>query len=102
MGTDIAGHLGSSYGQPMASIYYLRLGKKGTLAIWSCMFILQFTVGTSLMISCSRQIWAFSRDKAFPFSRRLRRITKKAVPIYAVWTVIICSLLLGIFYLNAV
>jgi amino acid transporter len=95
MGTDIVGHLASPYGQPMASIYYLRLGKHGTLAIWSFMFVLQFAIGINVIISCSRQIWAFSRDKAFPFSSILRRVTMKLVPIYAVWTVVLCALLLG-------
>src|SRR5271167_1552000 len=61
MGTDIASHLASPYGQPMASIYFLRLGKQGTLAIWACMFVIQFAMGMSVTLSCSRQIWAFSR-----------------------------------------
>lgn len=95
MGTDIVGILTSPYGQPMATIYYLRLGKEGTLAIWSCMFVVQFAMGMSITISCSRQIWAFSRDHAWPFSHVLRKITQKAVPIFAVIAAIICSLLIG-------
>jgi amino acid transporter len=95
MGQDIASHLASPYGQPMASIYALRLGKQGTLAIWSIMFIIQFGMGTSITLSCSRQMWAFSRDNALPLSRFLKRITKNAVPVYAVWGAVLCSLLLG-------
>ena len=95
MGTDIAGHLASPYGQPMASVYALRLGKQGTLAIWSFMFVIQFAMGMSILLSCSRQMWAFSRDHALPLSRYLRKVTKKAVPVYAVWGAVLCSLLLG-------
>jgi amino acid transporter len=96
MGTDIDYHLASPYGQPMASIYALRLGKNGTLAIWSIMFVIQFGMGMSITLSCSRQIWAFSRDNALPMSRYLKRVTKKAVPIYAVWGAVFCSLVLGL------
>lgn len=95
MGTDIAYHLESPYGQPMASIYALRLGKHGTLAIWSAMFVTQFAMGTSIVLACSRQIWAFSRDNAFPMSRWLKHLTKNAVPVFAVWGAILCSIILG-------
>lgn len=95
MGTDIDYHLASPYGQPMASIYALRLGKQGTLAIWSIMFVIQFGMGMSIILSCSRQIWAFSRDNALPMSRWTKRVTKKAVPIYAVWAAVLCSCVIG-------
>ena len=95
MGTDLGYHLESPYGQPMASIYALRLGKRGTLTIWTLIFLIQFTMGTSIVLSCSRQMWAFSRDNALPMSRFLRRLSKKAVPTFAVWGAISCSVLLG-------
>jgi amino acid transporter len=79
----------------MASIYALRLGKQGTLAIWSIMFVIQFGMGMSITLSCSRQMWAFSRDNALPMSRYLKRVTKNAVPVYAVWSAVLCSLVLG-------
>jgi len=95
MGTDITSHLASPYGQPMASIYALRLGKEGTLAIWIAIFVTQFAMGTSLVVACSRQLWAFSRDNALPMSRLLKRLTTNAVPVYAVSAAILCSVLLG-------
>jgi len=60
------------------------------------MFVIQFGMGMSITLSCSRQIWAFSRDNALPLSRFLKRVTKKAVPVYAVWGAILCSLCLGL------
>jgi amino acid transporter len=95
MGPSVQYHLDSPYGQPMASIYYLRLGKQGTLAIWSCMFLIQYAMGQSVTLSCSRQMWAFSRDNALPMSKYVKRVTKKAVPVFAVWNAILYSLLLG-------
>jgi amino acid transporter len=59
------------------------------------MFVIQFGMGMSITLSCSRQIWAFSRDNALPMSRFLKRVTKKAVPVYAVWAAVTCSLVLG-------
>ena len=53
MGTDIAAHLASPYRQSMASIYALRLGKEGTLAIWSIVIVIQFGMGMSITLSCS-------------------------------------------------
>ena len=95
MGTDLASHLASPYGQPMANIYALRLGKQGTLAIWSVIAVIQFAMGTSLVLALSRQMWAFSRDNALPMSRLIKHLTKKAVPVFAVWAAILCSILLG-------
>ena len=97
MGTNIASHLASPYGQSMASVYALRLGKQGTLAIWSCMFVIQFAMGMSILLSCSRQMWAFSRDNALPMLRLLKRVKRKSVPVCVVWAAVLCSLLLGIF-----
>lgn len=95
MGSDLRSHLDSPYGQPMASIYALRLGKQGTLAIWSLIIVTQFAMGTSIVLACSRQMWAFSRDNGLPMSRLLKHLTKRAVPVFAVWGAILCSVLLG-------
>ena len=38
-------------------------------------------------ITFRRQRQVFTRDIAFPLSRILKRVTKKAVPVYAVWCV---------------
>jgi amino acid transporter len=57
--------------------------------------VTQFAMGTSIVLACSRQMWAFSRDNALPMSRLLKQLTKRAVPIFAVWGAIFCSVLLG-------
>jgi amino acid transporter len=44
------------------------------------MFAIQFGMGQSIVLSCSRQMWAFSRDNALPMSRWLKRVTKRPSP----------------------
>lgn len=65
---DLESVLGSSFGQPMAQIYYDAIGKSGTLGLMSLLFIVQFVMGLSILVAASRQTWAFSRDGALPFS----------------------------------
>jgi amino acid transporter len=66
--SDVESVLGSSFGQPMAQIYYDALGKQGALGFMSFLFIVQFFMGLSITVASSRQMWAFSRDGALPFS----------------------------------
>ena len=68
--------LGSSFGQPMAQIYYDALGKNGALGMMALLMIVQFLMGVSILVAASRQSWAFSRDGALPFSSFFRPISK--------------------------
>lgn len=58
----------------MAQIYYDALGRKGALAFVALLFIVQYFMGLSICVTASRQLWAFSRDGALPFSRFIRPI----------------------------
>ncbi|KKY32812.1 putative gaba permease [Diaporthe ampelina] len=71
---NIENVLGSSFGQPMAQIYYDALGKQGAMGFIAFLFIVQYLMGYSITIAASRQMWAFSRDGALPFSSFFRRI----------------------------
>lgn len=66
----------------MAHIYYEALGKRGALGFMACLFIIQFLMGASLVVAASRQIWAFSRDGALPFSAYIRHVVSS--PAYGV------------------
>jgi amino acid transporter len=68
--------LGSSFGQPMAQIYYDALGKSGAMGMMALLMIVQFLMGVSILVAASRQSWAFSRDGALPFSKFFRPISK--------------------------
>jgi len=57
MTQDVESLLGSSFGQPMAQIYFDALGKKGALGFMSLLFIVQFLMGLSILVAVSRQSW---------------------------------------------
>src|SRR3954454_11192233 len=46
--------------------------------------VAQFFCGTASVTSASRMMFAFSRDRAVPFSRVWREVSARRVPIYAV------------------
>jgi len=97
MGTDTASILQSPIGQPMATILFNSLGTRGTLAIFSCIAVGQFLMGIESTIALSRQTFAFSRDKALPFSRFIYRINPRTqTPVNAVWIAAFLSFLLGL------
>lgn len=63
----------------MAQIYYDALGKQGAMGFIAFLFIVQYLMGYSITIAASRQMWAFSRDGALPFSSFFRRIVSDPV-----------------------
>jgi amino acid transporter len=100
---DLEAVLGSSFGQPMAQIYYDAIGKNGTLGLMSLLFIVQFLMGLSITVAASRQTWAFSRDGALPFSGFFRPISKKMgyIPLRCVWGCVFLAAVLGLLCLIA-
>ncbi|HEY0812389.1 MAG TPA: amino acid permease [Pseudonocardia sp.] len=46
--------------------------------------VAQFFCGTAIVTSASRMMFAFSRDRAVPFSRVWRKVSRKRVPVNAV------------------
>ncbi|CAK7266658.1 GABA-specific high-affinity permease [Sporothrix epigloea] len=95
--------LSSVFGQPMAQIYYDALGKKGTLGFMSFLFIVQYLMGVSMVVAASRQVWAFSRDGALPFSRYFRKINKSLgyIPLHTIWGCVVVAVLIGLLCLIA-
>ncbi|OCK78071.1 gaba permease [Lepidopterella palustris CBS 459.81] len=100
---DFSAVLGTSFGQPMAQIYYDALGKNGAMAMMSLLFIVQFLMGLSILVAASRQSWAFSRDGALPFSSFFRPISKRFgyIPLRTVWGCVFLALVLGLLCLIA-
>ena len=100
---DLASVTGSSFGQPMAQIYYDAVGKHGTLGLMSLLFIVQFLMGISILVAASRQTWAFSRDGALPFSKFFRPISQRFgyIPLRAVWGCAFLAAVLGLLSLIA-
>ncbi|KDR73321.1 hypothetical protein GALMADRAFT_251941 [Galerina marginata CBS 339.88] len=97
MGKDTENILSSPIGQPMATILFNSFGQKGTLGVWAVVVIVQFTMGSSMLTACSRQIFAFSRDGGLPFSKWLYSINSRShSPIQCVWFSVALSFLLGL------
>ena len=95
MGTDLDAIMNSPIGQPMAEIFFNSFGQKGTLAVWSIVLLVQYIMGSSMVLAASRQSFAFSRDGALPFSKLLYRMNSyTGTPVNTVWFVAIFSILL--------
>lgn len=97
MGKDTLDILSSPVQQPMATILLNSFGKKGMLAVWAFILLSLFLGGVGLLISSSRQIFAFSRDGALIFSRFLYNINSvTGTPVRCVWFSVTCAALLGL------
>ncbi|KAF9261113.1 APC amino acid permease [Marasmius fiardii PR-910] len=97
MGNDIGAIIGSPVGQPMATILLRSFGKKGALVVWVFVILAQFAIGAGQLTTCSRQVFAFTRDGALPFSKWLYEVDKRTgAPIRSVWCSVFLSALLGV------
>jgi len=97
MGTDIDSIVNNPIGQPMATILFNSLGQKGTMALWAIVVVVQYMMGSSMLLAASRQSFAFSRDGALPFSNYLYRMNSYTkTPVNTVWFSAICAALLGL------
>ncbi|KAM0713478.1 hypothetical protein Q7P37_010440 [Cladosporium fusiforme] len=98
MTPDLESLLASPFGQPMAQIYYDAIGKRGAIGLMTLLFIVQFLMGLSITVAASRQMWAFSRDGALPFSRYIRVINQRLgyIPFNAIWFCVLLAVLLGL------
>ncbi|KAF7376376.1 GABA permease [Mycena sanguinolenta] len=97
MGNDLDSVIGNPIGQPMATIFFNSVGKRGTLAIWSFMILTLWMTGMDYLIAGSRQLFAFSRDRALPLSGWLYNINPRTkTPVNAVIFLASMALLLGL------
>ncbi|KAI8986825.1 APC amino acid permease [Trametes punicea] len=97
MGTDLESILDNPIGQPMATILFNSLGRRGTLAVWSVVVFVQFLMGSSSLVATSRQTFAFARDRGLPFSGYIYKINNRTkTPVNAVWASVFIALLLGL------
>ncbi|CUA75899.1 putative amino-acid permease PB24D3,02c [Schizosaccharomyces pombe 972h-] [Rhizoctonia solani] len=97
MGKNIESILNSEIGQPLAAIFFNSFGQRATLGIWSVVIITQWGMGSSIVLSTSRQVFAFSRDGAMPFSSMLYCMNDyTGTPVNTVWFSVIIAALLGL------
>jgi len=82
---------------PMGQLFLDILGKKGMLAIWSFVIVVQFVTGAAQGVDASRVVYAFARDRALPGSSLWRKINPRTqTPVNAVWFVIFWSTIAGL------
>ncbi|THU93843.1 APC amino acid permease [Dendrothele bispora CBS 962.96] len=95
MGTDLEALMDAD--QPMAAIFFNSFGRNGTLAVWAFVVLVQYMMGSSMLLAASRQSYAFSRDGALPFSGWLYRMNSfTGTPVNTVLFDAFFALLLGL------
>jgi amino acid transporter len=98
---DVSGTATTTLGVPMAQVLYDHLGKKGMLALWSFIIVVQINTAAAQLVDASRVVFAFSRDGALPGSRYWSRINPHTqTPVFAVFFVVLGAALLGLLTLQ--
>ncbi|KAF8069210.1 APC amino acid permease [Lyophyllum atratum] len=94
--TDVSRTLSTNLPLPMAQIFLDILGKRGMIAIWSCIIVVQYACGAAQGVDASRVVFAFARDNALPGSRWWKKINPRTqTPVNAVWLVMAVSGICG-------
>lgn len=89
--------LTSTLALPMGQLFLDVLGKKGMLAIWSFIIVVQFVTGAAQGVDASRVVFAFARDNALPGSRYWKILNPHTqTPVNAVWLVMVCAGICGV------
>ncbi|KAN0087464.1 Amino acid/polyamine transporter I [Tylopilus felleus] len=89
--------LQSQFALTLGEVFLNVLGKKGALALWWSIAVLQYLCGCSQTVDASRVVFAFSRDDALPGSRWWKRVNRYTqTPVNAVWFVILLSVICGL------
>ncbi|KAI9568298.1 amino acid/polyamine transporter I [Boletus coccyginus] len=97
MGPVISDVLDSTVNQPMAQVFLNSFGQSWTLVLWSFVILVQYMMGSSLVLAASRQSFAFARDGALPLSKLLYRVNiYTGTPINTVWFDCGLALLIGL------
>ncbi|CAA7265225.1 unnamed protein product [Cyclocybe aegerita] len=82
---------------PMGQVFLNVLGKRGMLAIWSLIIVVQYVTGAAQAVDASRVVFAFARDNALPGSRYWKKVNRYTqTPVNAVWFVIGVSAVCGV------
>lgn len=89
-------NLGGRSEMIVANILYRNLGPTWFVIVWSVICLNSFSVVLAALQANSRTIFSFSRDGGLPDRGILSRLSAQKVPVYAVWAVIVVSVLMGL------
>lgn len=100
--TSVSDLLATELPLPMGQVFLNVLGKRGMLALWSLIIVVQFVTGAAQLVDASRVVFAFARDNALPGSRYLKRVNHSTqTPVNAVWFVAVISAICGVLGFSA-
>ncbi|TCD68631.1 hypothetical protein EIP91_010286 [Steccherinum ochraceum] len=89
--------IGTDLPLPMGQLFLNVLGKKGMLAIWSLIIVVQYVTGAAQGVDASRVVFAFARDNALPGSRWWKKMNPYTqTPVNAAWLVMVLSGICGV------
>ncbi|KAL5514455.1 hypothetical protein ACEPAG_2543 [Sanghuangporus baumii] len=90
-------------GLAFSQILWDNLGKRGSLALWSFVIIVQTMTAATCQLACIRSIYAISRDNALPDKRFFSKVWKvTGTPINAVVLTVIVATIFGLLDLASV
>ena len=100
---DIDAALNTKTHYPFMEIFLQAVGNvTGAALMTSIIVVLSLCATVGIAASASRQLWAFSRDRAVPGWRHLQRVNpKSAVPILAITVTTIIACLLALIILGS-
>lgn len=100
--TDLQSALQSATGFPFIAVFEQATGSQGGAAGLTCIqIVLIMFSAINYMASCSRQVWAFARDRGLPFHQWIAKVDRdtncptRAVIVVYVFGVLICLISLG-------
>ncbi|KAL5476691.1 TPO5_3 [Sanghuangporus weigelae] len=90
-------------GLAFSQILWDNLGKRGSLALWSFVIIVQTMTAATCQLACIRSIYAISRDNALPDKRFFSKVWKvTGTPVNAVVLTVIVATIFGLLDLASV
>ena len=94
---DYAGTVNTTTGVPPAQIFLDALGSGGAKALLLVVIMAQLFCGNAEVAAASRMVFAFSRDRALPFSTLWRRVNERTrTPVPAVWLAVAVPFVLAL------
>ncbi|KAI9322095.1 amino acid/polyamine transporter I [Dichotomocladium elegans] len=91
---DVYSIMNSSFGMPVAQLFWDAIGRHGTIGFLVLVIVCQFCTGAASVTSTSRMVFSLSRDEAAPDT--LCQVNKRHLPANAVWFVVAATCVLVI------
>ncbi|THH08402.1 hypothetical protein EW145_g2730 [Phellinidium pouzarii] len=90
-------------GLVFSQVLWDNLGKRGALALWSFVIIVQIMTAISCQLACIRSIYAISRDNALPDRRLFAKVwSRTGTPVNAVILTVVIATVFGLLYLASI